>query len=232
MILCRLRSGSATAARGGRGATSDTRKARSVVYRPALARPVTIRSRSHPRDRRCGSRGPGRGALSSSFWGLARHARLPTARGRCRGDVRGRSPCDADGQTGGPRASASDPLAPGPPRSRRLSSTTPSRARSTPPGLSARSGHASWGEGVFSYLTVDAIDATLRWVVDACAPGSRLILTYVDAAALRPADHPAPWIAAVDRAGEPFVTGLDPSAAEEFFAARGSISSPTRRRPS
>jgi methyltransferase (TIGR00027 family) len=76
-------------------------------------------------------------------------------------------------------------------------------------------------EGVFSYLTVDAIDATLRWVVDACAPGSRLILTYVDAAALRPADHPAPWIAAVDRAGEPFVTGLDPSAAEEFFAARG-----------
>src|SRR5829696_3277305 len=52
-------------------------------------------------------------------------------------------------------------------------------------------------------------------------PGSRLILTYVDAAALRPADHPAPWIAAVDRAGEPFVTGLDPSAAEEFFAARG-----------
>jgi methyltransferase (TIGR00027 family) len=83
-------------------------------------------------------------------------------------------------------------------------------------------------EGVFSYLTVDAIDATLRWVVDACAPGSRLILTYVDAAALRPADHPAPWIAAVDRAGEPFVTGLDPSAPElaERFGLRAASTIP------
>jgi methyltransferase (TIGR00027 family) len=76
-------------------------------------------------------------------------------------------------------------------------------------------------EGVFSYLTIDAIDATLGWVVEACAPGSRLILTYVDEAALRPADHRAPWIAAVDQAGEPFVTGLDPSAAADVFAVRG-----------
>jgi methyltransferase (TIGR00027 family) len=76
-------------------------------------------------------------------------------------------------------------------------------------------------EGVFSYLTIDAIDATLGWVVEACAPGSRLILTYVDAAALRREDQPAPWIAAVDQAGEPFITGLDPSAAADFFAERG-----------
>jgi methyltransferase (TIGR00027 family) len=76
-------------------------------------------------------------------------------------------------------------------------------------------------EGVFSYLTLDAIDATLRWAVEACAPGGRLILTYVDVAALRPADRRAPWITAVDRAGEPFVTGLDPSAAADFFAERG-----------
>jgi methyltransferase (TIGR00027 family) len=76
-------------------------------------------------------------------------------------------------------------------------------------------------EGVFSYLTIEAIDATLHWVVGACAPGSRLIVTYVDEAVLRPADHRTAWIAAVDQAGEPFVTGLDPSGAAEFFAVRG-----------
>jgi methyltransferase (TIGR00027 family) len=75
-------------------------------------------------------------------------------------------------------------------------------------------------EGVFSYLTTDAIDATLRWVVETCAAGSRMILTYVDETALRSTDHGAAWIAAVDRAGEPFITGLEPSAAGDFFAAR------------
>jgi methyltransferase (TIGR00027 family) len=76
-------------------------------------------------------------------------------------------------------------------------------------------------EGVFSYLTTDAIDATLRWVVETCAAGSRLILTYVDAAALRSAEQASPWIAAVEQAGEPFITGLDPPEAAGFFAARG-----------
>jgi methyltransferase (TIGR00027 family) len=76
-------------------------------------------------------------------------------------------------------------------------------------------------EGVFSYLTIDAIDATLRWVVETCAAGSRLILTYVDEAALRPSGERPAWITAVVDAGEPFITGLDPAAAAEFFAARG-----------
>jgi methyltransferase (TIGR00027 family) len=76
-------------------------------------------------------------------------------------------------------------------------------------------------EGVFSYLTIEAIDATLQWAVKACAAGSRLILTYVDEAALGPSERPPPWIAAVDHAGEPFITGLDPSFAAEFFAQRG-----------
>jgi methyltransferase (TIGR00027 family) len=88
-------------------------------------------------------------------------------------------------------------------------------------GLKRRERTCVVWEGVFSYLTIEAIDATLRWVAKACAPGSRLILTYVDEAALRPAEHPAAWIAAVEGAGEPFVTGLDPSAAPEFFDARG-----------
>jgi methyltransferase (TIGR00027 family) len=88
-------------------------------------------------------------------------------------------------------------------------------------GLKRRERTCVVWEGVFSYLTIDAIDATLGWIVEACAAGSRLILTYVDERALRPTDHRAPWIAAVDRAGEPFVTGLDPSAAADFFAVRG-----------
>jgi methyltransferase (TIGR00027 family) len=76
-------------------------------------------------------------------------------------------------------------------------------------------------EGVFSYLTTDAIDATLRWVVETCEVRSRLILTYVDEAALQSAGDGSAWIAAVDHAGEPFITGLDPSTAADFFAARG-----------
>ena len=88
-------------------------------------------------------------------------------------------------------------------------------------GLKRRERTCVVWEGVFSYLTIEAIDATLRWVAEACAPGSRLILTYVDEAALRPAEHRGAWIAAVDDAGEPFVTGLDPSAAVEFFGERG-----------
>ena len=76
-------------------------------------------------------------------------------------------------------------------------------------------------EGVFSYLTMAAIDATLAAIRDACAPDSRLILTYVDQAALRPAGKRPRWISAVHQAGEPFLTGLDPAAASDFFAERG-----------
>lgn len=75
-------------------------------------------------------------------------------------------------------------------------------------------------EGVFSYLTLAAIDSTLKWVVTACAAGSRLILTYVDKAVLEWTGKKPPWIVAVDNVGEPFVTGLDPSRAAEFFAER------------
>lgn len=75
-------------------------------------------------------------------------------------------------------------------------------------------------EGVFSYLSADAIDVTLASLIRACAPGSRLILTYVDEGALE-GSQAEPWVAAVRKAGEPFRTGLDPSAAASFFGARG-----------
>jgi methyltransferase (TIGR00027 family) len=76
-------------------------------------------------------------------------------------------------------------------------------------------------EGVFSYLTIGAIDSTLHWVVTACASGSTLILTYVDEAVLQRGGPKPAWIAAVDDVGEPFITGLHPSQAAEFFAERG-----------
>ena len=76
-------------------------------------------------------------------------------------------------------------------------------------------------EGVFSYLTIEAIDATLGWCVSACPPGSRVILTYLDQQVVGERGERSAWIAAVEDAGEPFITGLDPAHAPRFFAERG-----------
>ncbi len=72
-------------------------------------------------------------------------------------------------------------------------------------------------EGVFSYLTPPAIDATLTALRAACGPRSLLLLTYLDRLALA---EPSAWTAAVRDAGEPFRTTLDPSEAAAFFGAR------------
>lgn len=77
-------------------------------------------------------------------------------------------------------------------------------------------------EGVFSYLTPEAIDLTLSVLVELCAPGSRILLTYVDERALVAPRSTAPaWLAAVQAVGEPFRTGLHPERAATFFAERG-----------
>ncbi len=76
-------------------------------------------------------------------------------------------------------------------------------------------------EGVFSYLTPQAIDVTLASLVGICAPGSQILLTYVDQRFLdtsSPQRHA--WVTAVNDAGEPFQTALDPIHAQAFFAAR------------
>ena len=73
-------------------------------------------------------------------------------------------------------------------------------------------------EGVFSYLTPEAIDATLAAIAELCSPGSQALITYVDEQALT---GTGAWLAAVRDAGEPFQTGLDPARASEFFLARG-----------
>jgi len=76
-------------------------------------------------------------------------------------------------------------------------------------------------EGVFSYLTPEAIDATLGALVELCPPGSPILLTYVDQRALdAPGAYPDAWLTVVRDVGEPFRTGLDPSQAEAFFAQR------------
>ncbi len=77
-------------------------------------------------------------------------------------------------------------------------------------------------EGVFSYLTPQAIDLTLSVLVELCAPASRILLTYVDERALAGPHTATPaWVAAVQAVGEPFRTGLHPEHASAFFAQRG-----------
>jgi methyltransferase (TIGR00027 family) len=76
-------------------------------------------------------------------------------------------------------------------------------------------------EGVFSYLTPEAIDGTLNHLVELCAPGSQIVLTYVDQRALEDPLSMAPaWLAAVKAVDEPFRTGLHPTQARAFFAER------------
>jgi methyltransferase (TIGR00027 family) len=78
-------------------------------------------------------------------------------------------------------------------------------------------------EGVTNYLTAAAVDATLR-AIAATAPGSRLLFTYVDRAAL---DGSGGYDDAADRQrlvtalGEPWTFGLDPAEVRAYLAARG-----------
>lgn len=79
-------------------------------------------------------------------------------------------------------------------------------------------------EGVVSYLTPAAVDATLRWVVSGGAPGSRLALTYVHRGLIDGSvEFPGsgPWVDSVRRAGEPFVFGFDPASLPADVAPLG-----------
>lgn len=77
-------------------------------------------------------------------------------------------------------------------------------------------------EGVTSYLTEAGVDATLRRIRAASAPGSAIVLTYLDRRALD-GSLPGlnPWAAAVDAAGEPFRFGFDPRELPQYLAERG-----------
>jgi methyltransferase (TIGR00027 family) len=73
-------------------------------------------------------------------------------------------------------------------------------------------------EGVTNYLTARAVDATLRDLTRVTAPGSTVVLTYVDSAALT---DDTPWHRAVAAAGEPWTFGLDPAEVPAYLADRG-----------
>jgi methyltransferase (TIGR00027 family) len=76
-------------------------------------------------------------------------------------------------------------------------------------------------EGVLSYLEPAAIDAMLGWIARTGAPGSRVVFTYADQRALDGSmGDTGPWLDAVEKAGEPFRTGLDPRTLEAFLAER------------
>jgi methyltransferase (TIGR00027 family) len=79
-------------------------------------------------------------------------------------------------------------------------------------------------EGVASYLTAEAVDATLRWVAASGGPGSRVALTYVHRGLIDGSvdfPHSGPWVESVRRAGEPFVFGFDPAALPDHVRPLG-----------
>lgn len=78
-------------------------------------------------------------------------------------------------------------------------------------------------EGVLSYLSAHAVDATLRWASEISGAGSELVFTYVHHGLLdgsRHFSHAGPWVNSVRAAGEPFVFGLDPSTLRAYLAER------------
>jgi methyltransferase (TIGR00027 family) len=78
-------------------------------------------------------------------------------------------------------------------------------------------------EGVLSYLTPDAVDATLRWASEISGAGSELVFTYVHGGLLDGSQHfphAESWVESVRAAGEPFVFGLDPSTHAAYLAER------------
>lgn len=73
-------------------------------------------------------------------------------------------------------------------------------------------------EGVTNYLTEQAVDTTLRDLTKITAPGSTVIFTYVDRAAL---NDDTPWHASVAKVGEPWTFGLHPAEVPDYLAERG-----------
>jgi methyltransferase (TIGR00027 family) len=77
-------------------------------------------------------------------------------------------------------------------------------------------------EGVTNYLTEDAVDAVLRYV-GGCAPGSRIVFTYVHRGVLDgsvPFEGGARIAQDVAGLGEPWTFGFDPAALPEFLRQR------------
>ena len=88
---------------------------------------------------------------------------------------------------------------------------------------SAAPSFAVW-EGVTNYLTAEAVDATLRALAKRCAPGSRILFTYMDRAVLdgtRSFEGTAQVARLLRRVREPWRFGLDPAALPAYLDERG-----------
>jgi methyltransferase (TIGR00027 family) len=79
-------------------------------------------------------------------------------------------------------------------------------------------------EGVISYLSAQAIDDNFELLSGICAPGSRLVFTYVDGRALDGSVHfeeAKRWKGWVRFNGEPFIFGFHPDELGTYLAERG-----------
>jgi O-methyltransferase involved in polyketide biosynthesis len=79
-------------------------------------------------------------------------------------------------------------------------------------------------EGVTNYLTEDAVDSTLRWCARA-STGSVRLFTYVHRDILvRPSAFTGSkrLFASLEKAGERFTFGMEPSDVPQYLAERGS----------
>ena len=79
-------------------------------------------------------------------------------------------------------------------------------------------------EGVTNYLSADAVDATLRWVSSAAAPGSSIVFTYIHRGVLDGSvtfEGTQNLAATLESAGEPWTFGIDPRELSAYLAARG-----------
>lgn len=79
-------------------------------------------------------------------------------------------------------------------------------------------------EGVTNYLSAEAVDTTLRSLAKICAPGSRILFTYMDRAVLdgtRAFEGTAQVARLLRRVREPWRFGLDPAALRAYLEERG-----------
>jgi methyltransferase (TIGR00027 family) len=91
-------------------------------------------------------------------------------------------------------------------------------------GFDAKAPSLAIWEGVVSYLTESAVEANLAVLARLLAPGSRLIVTYVDKRALDGSQTftgARRWKSWVRFGGEPFIFGFDPATLAAYLQPRG-----------
>jgi methyltransferase (TIGR00027 family) len=79
-------------------------------------------------------------------------------------------------------------------------------------------------EGVTQYISAEAIDVTLQYVVGSAAVGSTLVFTYIDRGVIDGAvrvEGGQRLMSALERQGEPWVFGIDPYEITAYLGARG-----------